>query len=150
MMQKKIKALKDIKKKINDAIINYNKVQRVSIRVDKDYPEITFDSVIKEKSNFWKFFNFTLEDSSLPREELDNTIVNYFNFIRAKEEIITLEKEMNRLINYYVNLIKCIEEAIDKTKISEDISIRVKNSTITINYMIHKKKLIHYINYLSN
>ena len=129
-MQQKIKSLKNIKKKINNAIINYNKVQRISVRINENYPEANFESVVKEKSNFWKFFNITLEDLSLPREELDDIIVNYFNFVWAKEEIITLEEGMDRLINYYVNLIKSIEQEIDKIKISEDISIKVKNSII--------------------
>ena len=61
-MQQKIKSLKDIKKKINNAIINYNKVQRISVRINENYPEANFESVVKEKSNFWKFFNITFSN----------------------------------------------------------------------------------------
>jgi hypothetical protein len=129
IMQQKIKALSNLKNKINLEMNNYNKIRKLSLEIENLYPEADYNNLIKDKSDFWVFFDNTLDETEISKKEMNNIIMDHFNFLRAKEEINILETEMVRLIKYRINLIESIDLVIGK--------IDIPNRKVNFYYIKH-------------
>lgn len=64
----------------------------------QNYPESSLDDILDHKSNLWKIFDLKVEENyGISRIVLYNTIQNYNNLCRAKEEQNMIPDELLRL-----------------------------------------------------
>lgn len=81
----------------------------------QNYPESSLDDILDHKSNLWKIFDLKVEENyGISRIVLYNTIQNYNNLCRAKEEQNMIPDELLRLLNYWKTIKVNIENKLNE------------------------------------
>ncbi|CAB5193235.1 unnamed protein product [Rhizophagus irregularis] len=104
----KIKSsIKDISKQIeiNISYYEYFRLLAQENSFCKDYPKAIFNEIVNHTSDFWQILDISINDKmdNIPRIVIFNSIKNFNNLQRSKEEISLIVQELKRLYDFWMN-----------------------------------------------
>ena len=83
----------------------------------QNYPDSTFKDILDYKSDLWKALDLNTDDSyGIPRIILYNSIQNYNNLCRSKEEQVLIPQELSRLLDHWKTIKINIENKLNEAK----------------------------------
>jgi flagellin-specific chaperone FliS len=98
-----------------------------------NYPEAIFDEIVNYTSNFWQVLDISIDGNvDIPRIVIFNSIKNFNNLQRSKEEISLITQELDRLYNFWMNQKLVIENKMKQLQELSEQTYVLKN--VCINY----------------
>ena len=98
-----------------------------------NYPKAIFDEIVTHTSNFWQVLDISIDGNiNIPRIVIFNSIKNFNNLQRSKEEISLIAQELDRLYNFWMNQKLVIENKIKHLQELNEQTYILKNVCIII------------------
>ena len=134
----KIKSsIKDILKQVemNISYYEYFRLLAQENSFCKDYPKAIFNEIVDYTSSFWQILDISIDDQGdIPRIVIFNSIKNFNNLQRSKEEISLIMQELSRLYNFWMNYKTKIENELQQLQQLNEQTI--KNVSIIYFFII--------------
>ncbi|CAB4490608.1 unnamed protein product [Rhizophagus irregularis] len=128
----KIKSsIKDISKQIeiNISYYEYFRLLAQENSFCKDYPKAIFNEIVNHTSDFWQILDISINDKmdNIPRIVIFNSIKNFNNLQRSKEEISLIVQELKRLYDFWMNYKIKIENKLQQLQQFNEKLQKIKN-----------------------
>ncbi|CAB4491585.1 unnamed protein product [Rhizophagus irregularis] len=139
----KIKSsIKDISKQIeiNISYYEYFRLLAQENSFCKDYPKAIFNEIVNHTSDFWQILDISINDKmdNIPRIVIFNSIKNFNNLQRSKEEISLIVQELKRLYDFWMNYKIKIENKLQQLQQFNEKTTKNVNSFKQIeNYKVN-------------